>query len=67
MSPPGASPGTTARWRVGLHTVGNLLRVLVRGGRWWLLPLAVLLLAIGVVLVILQSMPYVAPFVYVVF
>ena len=46
-------------------TVGELLALLVRGGRWWMLPLVVILVVLGIALVFLQSMQYFAPFIYV--
>ena len=48
-------------------TAGALLAMLARGGRWWMLPLALLFLVAGVGLLFLQSIHYVAPFIYMVF
>jgi hypothetical protein len=50
-----------------LGTVGELMLLLARGGRWWMLPLVLVLVLLGFVLVGLQMMEYVAPFIYVVF
>jgi hypothetical protein len=50
-----------------LGTAGELLALFVRGGRWWLLPLVALLLLVAVALGFVQAMPYVAPFIYMVF
>jgi hypothetical protein len=48
-------------------TAGALLAMLTRGGRWWMLPLVLVLLLVGVALLFLQSIHYVAPFIYMVF
>ncbi len=59
-------PGRIEGFLLRLGTVGALLALLARGGRWWLLPLALLLVSLGLVLAGLQAIEYVAPFVYVV-
>ena len=48
-------------------TAGALLALLGRGGRWWMIPLVLVLLVVGVGLLFLQSIHYVAPFIYMVF
>jgi hypothetical protein len=59
------------RWRRGLaqgfSTARELLVALWRGPNWWLVPVVVLLLPAAVILVLLQTVPVVAPFVYTVF
>ena len=50
-----------------LGTAGELLAMMLRGGRWWMLPATLVLLAFAAVLLVLQSIQYVAPFVYMVF
>ena len=50
-----------------LGTVGELLALFLRGKRWWMLPLVGLLVCAGLALVFLQSVQYVAPFIYMVF
>lgn len=45
----------------------ELVRVLWRGGRWWLLPMLVVLGVAGLLLAAVQAVEYVAPFVYTVF
>ena len=50
-----------------LGTAGALLSMLARGGRWWMLPLALIVLVVGVGLLVLQSVHYVAPFISMVF
>ena len=50
-----------------LSTVSELVRLLVRNGRWWLLPMLAVLLLTSTVLVLVQALQYVAPFVYTIF
>jgi hypothetical protein len=54
-------------FRLGLATLGDLLRGLWRGPRWWLVPVILVLLPIAALLVFLKAVPLVAPFVYAVF
>jgi hypothetical protein len=61
------SAGVAARTRMNLGTLGELATLLWRGGRWWLLPMSVVLAAAAVLLVLVQAVEYVAPFVYTVF
>ncbi|MEM1448056.1 MAG: hypothetical protein AAGI22_03040 [Planctomycetota bacterium] len=51
----------------GTATVLELLRAVWRGPYWYVVPLVVLMLPAAVVLVFLQAVPVVAPFVYTVF
>ncbi len=60
-------PSRVEAWLLRLGTAGALLTMLIRGGRWWMVPLAVLFLVVGVGLLFLQSIHYVAPFIYMVF
>ena len=50
-----------------LRTIGRLLRHFVSRGRWFLLPLLVVLLLAGVLLLVTGGLSYVAPFVYSIF
>lgn len=50
-----------------MGTAGALLSMLARGSRWWMLPLAIVVLIVAVGLLLLQSVHYVAPFIYMVF
>lgn len=61
------APGRLEAALLRLGTAGALLAMLARGGRWWMLPLAVVVLALGAGLLFLQSVHYVAPFIYMVF
>lgn len=50
--------------RTGFSTARELVRALMRGPYWWLVPVAALLLPAAVLFVFLQAVPWVAPFVY---
>lgn len=67
MSPEPYVPGRVESLLLRLGTVGELLALFVRGGRWWMLPLVLVLVLVAGALVILQSVQYVAPFIYMVF
>ncbi len=57
-------------WRrrtASLGTLVELARVVVRGGRLWLLPMLLVLAATAVLFTVLTLLEYVAPFVYTVF
>ncbi len=62
---PDYEPGRLEAMLMGMGTAGELLALLARGGRWWMLPLVIVLLLLGAVLVVLQMFEYVAPFVYI--
>ena len=47
--------------------VGELLALFLLGERWWMAPLVLLLGVLGIILVVLQSFEYVAPFIYMAF
>lgn len=64
---PPAAPGRVESTLLRLGTVGELLALFMRGRRWWMMPLIVLLVVVSGVLLFLQSIQYIAPFVYVVF
>lgn len=66
-TPPPYQPTRMESWLLRLGTVGALVTMLVRGGRWWLLPLLLVFVLVAVGLVFLQSVHYVAPFIYMVF
>jgi hypothetical protein len=69
MSDPAApyEPGRVEAWLLRLGTAGALVAMIARGRRWWMLPLTLLFLLVGIGLVFLQSVHYVAPFIYMVF
>jgi len=66
-TPPPDTPGRLEAALLRLGTAGELLALFVRGGRWWLLPLVLVLLVAAGALIFLQGMHYVAPFIYMVF
>lgn len=57
----------TRRVRVGVATAAELMTSLWRGPYWWLVPVMCVLLPAAMVLVLLQTVPAVAPFVYTLF
>jgi hypothetical protein len=61
------SAGVAARTRMNLGTLGELATLLRQTGRWWLLPMCAVLAGAAVLLVVVQAIEYVAPFVYTVF
>ncbi len=67
MATPNPPMTTSQAWALRLGTLGELGRTLLRTGRWWAIPMVVVLGLLAVVLTGLQAMPYVAPFIYAVF
>ena len=63
----GYNPSRMESFLMRMGTAGELLSMFVRGGRWWMLPLLLIFLLLGLILVLLQSVQYVAPFIYMVF
>lgn len=59
--------GATARTRMNLGTLGELAMLFWQSGRWWLLPMTIVLAASALLLLIVQAVEYVAPFVYTIF
>jgi hypothetical protein len=60
-----ARRGALARAHGG--TVRELYQLLASGGRWWLVPMLVVLAVTSALLVVVAAIEYVAPFVYTVF
>jgi hypothetical protein len=56
-APPARAPGT----------VRQLYRLLVDGGRWWLVPMIGVLGVTALILAVVTAIEYVAPFVYTIF
>ena len=50
-----------------LGTLGQILRMLKRNKRWWLLPMMAILGVLGLVLSGLTAIEYIAPFIYAIF
>jgi hypothetical protein len=46
------------------RTVSELFRMLNANGRWWAMPFFAIVMVLGLVLGLLQAIPYVAPFIY---
>lgn len=61
------TPTRTESILMRFGTVGELLMLVSAGGRWWMLPLVLALVVLGIGLVALQSVEYIAPFIYMVF
>ena len=61
------TPTRTESILMRFGTVGELLMLVGAGGRWWMLPLVLALVVLGFGLVALQSVEYIAPFIYMVF
>jgi hypothetical protein len=59
--------GLLARARSRAATVAQLVSLLRRTGRWWLLPMVAIFLASAVVLAAVHLVEYAAPFVYTLF
>lgn len=55
------------RAALGFSTAFELIRRLWQGPFWWLVPAATLLLVAATLIVFLQTVPVVAPFVYTLF
>lgn len=66
MSEP-QSPGMVERWSLRLSTLRELLQMLSRHKRYWMIPMVVVFGLLGLVLSGLQAIEYVAPFIYAVF
>lgn len=60
-------PGRMESALLRLGTAGELLALIFRGGRIWMLPMVLVLILVGLALVFTQSIQYIAPFVYMVF
>ena len=54
------------RW-LRMGTTVELLQAMGHNGRWWLVPMAVVLLGTGGLLMVVTAIEYVAPFVYTLF
>lgn len=55
------------RAALAASTIAELFRVVVASGRWFLVPLIAVLVLAALLLVAVQVLEYVAPFVYTVF
>ena len=50
-----------------LGVIGELYGTFLRRGHWYMLPMLVVMLSIGMLLVVAASSPFVAPFIYTLF
>lgn len=57
----------TSRVRAGVGTIGELYRVLVDNGRFWMVPMIAILGLTSLLLMAIAAVEYVAPFVYTIF
>ena len=55
------------RMSLRARSLALLVRELRDSGRWWLIPMALVLVASSVLLVVVTAVEYVAPFVYTIF
>jgi hypothetical protein len=65
MNPIPLSRGRRRRSRLG--TLVELTGALARGGRWWLVPFVGVMGLTAVLMMVVQVIEYVAPFVYTLF
>lgn len=52
---------------IRMGTIGQIFKMLGRTRRWWMAPMLVILVLLGLALSGLQAVQYVAPFIYAVF
>ena len=52
---------------IRMGTIGQIFKMLGRTRRWWMVPMLVVLVLLGLALSGLQAVQYVAPFIYAVF
>ena len=62
-----STPPKVSQMALRLGTLGQIVSMLGRGHRWWLIPLVMVLGLVGLALAGLQAVQYVAPFIYAVF
>lgn len=52
---------------IRMGTIRQIFKMLARTKRWWMVPMLVILVLLGLALSGLQAVQYVAPFIYAVF
>jgi hypothetical protein len=57
----------TSRWSTTAATTVEVVQLLAENGRWWLIPMFGVMLMAAVLLVVVQAVEYVAPFIYTIF
>lgn len=58
---------TPSSMSIRMGTIGQIFKMLGRTRRWWMAPMLVILVLLGLALSGLQAVQYVAPFIYAVF
>lgn len=58
---------TASRSRTNVGTFVELCRALIDNGRWWMVPMILVLGLTSVLLIAITAIEYVAPFVYTIF
>lgn len=59
--------GSIRRASLVVATIGSLFALVIRNGRWFLVPMLVVFVLAAVLLALVSVLEYVAPFVYTVF
>ncbi len=62
-----AEKETPSNMSIRMGTVRQIFRMLGRTRRWWMIPMLVIMVLLGLALSGLQAVQYVAPFIYAVF
>jgi len=57
----------TRRIATPLGALQELASLLIKNGRWWLVPMVGVMILLAAILVVVQALEYVAPFVYTIF
>jgi len=56
-----------SRWSTAASTSVEVAQMLAENGRWWLIPMFAVMLLTSALLVVVQAVEYVAPFIYTIF
>ena len=62
-----ADKNSPSNMAIRLGTVRQIFTMLKRTRRWWMVPMLVIMVLLGLALSGLQAVQYVAPFIYAVF
>ena len=62
-----AEKQTPSNMAIRMGTIRQIFAMLGKTRRWWMLPMLVILVLLGLALSGLQAVQYVAPFIYAVF
>ena len=58
---------TKTRLSTAANTTVEVVQLLAENGRWWLIPMFAIMLMTAGLLVVVQAVEYVAPFIYTIF